>query len=55
MAVEANGPVKSSVQFVKGKIDDVGCSGTVASISSDHEELILALKRVVAIVARQKQ
>ena len=48
-AVEAKGPVKSSVQFVKGKIDDAGCSGTAVSIRSDQEESILALKRAVEI------
>ena len=49
IAVEAKGPVKSSVQFVKGKIDKAGCSGTAVSIRPDQEESILALKRAVAI------
>ena len=49
IAVEAKGPVKSSVQFVKGKIDDAGCSGTAVSIRSDLEKSILVLKSAVAI------
>ena len=49
IAVEAKGAVKSSVQFVKEKIDGAGCSGTSVSLRSDQEESILALKRAVAI------
>ena len=37
---EAKGPVQSSVQFVKGKIDDAGGSGTAVSIRSNQEESI---------------
>ena len=49
IAVEAKGAVNSSVQFVKDKIDNAGCSGTSISSRSDQKESILALKRAVAI------
>ena len=47
IAVEAKGPVKSSVQFVNGKIDDTGCSGTAVTIRFDQKESILALKSAI--------
>ena len=49
LAVDAKGATKPSVQWVKGKIDDSGCSGTPVSIRSDQEEAIMALKKAVAI------
>ena len=49
IAAEAEGAVKSSVQLVKDKIANAGCSGTSISLRSDQEESILALKRAAAI------
>ena len=40
IAVEAKGAVKSSVQFVKDKIDNAGCSGTSISLRSDQEDVM---------------
>ena len=49
MAVDAKGATKTSVQWVKGNIDESGCSGTPVPIRSVQEEAIMALKRAVAI------
>ena len=49
LAVDAKGATKPSVQWVKGKIEESGCSGTPVSIRSEQEEAIMALKRAVAI------
>ena len=49
LAVDAEGATKSSVQWVNGKIDEAGCSGTPITLRSDQEEAIMALKRHVAI------
>jgi hypothetical protein len=49
LAVDAKGATKSSVQWVNGKIDEAGCSGTPIVLRSDQEEAIMALKRHVAV------
>jgi len=49
LAVDAKGATKPSVQWVKNKIDEAGCSGTPVSLRSDQEESIMALMRAVAI------
>ena len=49
LAVDTKGATKPSVQWVKGKVDEAGCSGTPISLMSDQEESIMALKRAVAI------
>ena len=49
LGVDAKGATKPSVQWVKGKIDDSGCSGTPVSIRSDQEQAVMALKKTVAI------
>ena len=49
LAVDAKGATKPSVQWVKNKIDEAGCSGTPVSLRSDQEESIMALKKAVAI------
>ena len=49
VAADAKGATKPSVQWVKGKVDEAGCSGTPISLRSDQDESIMALKRAVAI------
>jgi hypothetical protein len=44
VAVDAKGATKPSVQWVKSKIDEAGCSGTPVSLRSDQEESIMALE-----------
>ena len=48
-AADAKGATKSSVHWVKGTIDESGCSGTPVTLRSDQEEAIMALKRHVAV------
>ena len=49
LAVDAKGATKPSSQWVKGKVDEAGYSGTPISLRSDHEGSAMALKRAVAI------
>ena len=49
LAVDAKGATRPAVQWVKGKIDEAGCSGTPITLRSDQEEAIMALKKAVAI------
>ena len=54
LAVDAKGATKSSVQWVTGKIDEAGCSGTPIILRSDQEEAIMAPKRHVAVYRKLK-
>ena len=49
LAADAKEATRSFVQYVKGTVDEAGCSGTPISLRSDQEESIMALKRAVAI------
>ena len=49
LAVAAKGATKPSVQWVKGNIDEAGCSRTPVSLRSDQDESIMPLKRAVAV------
>ena len=49
LAVDAKVATKPAVQWVKGKIDESGCSGTPIALRSDQEGANMAFKRAVAI------